>query len=276
MARLYGRTCTIVVDDLRVTGLRVTFKVSKSLKKEPNTLDLKVYNLSADTRSRMQRTGAKVLLVAGYVDNAAVIFAGDARRIDHAPDGADMVTSIDCGDGEQAYRFARFSKSFAPGAPISEVITAASKALGINAGNLSEQLAAGPYQKDSRAFAHGYTAHGRASAELDRLLTAYGLSWSIQDGALQVLRGAQPAQGSAVLLTSTTGLVGSPSFTTPEKPGAPVRLRFKALLQPTIRCGGVIDVRSLTVRGQFRVESLSYAGDTHGSDWFTEGEATPL
>lgn len=261
---------------MRVDGLRIAFSVKKSLAKEPNTAELKISNLAEATRAKLRRKGAPVILTAGYPDNAAIIFSGDARLVDHVREGADWITTITCGDGERAYQFARFSESFAPGTAIVDVCRQAAHALGLNVGNLEEALAAGDFRGGLHEYTHGYAAHGRASAELDKALRTLGLSWSVQDGAIQVLRGGAPAAGTAVLLTSDTGLIGSPQFGAGEKKGSAPILKARCLLQPQIRCGGQVEIRAGAVKGFFRVDRVTYAGDTHGGDWFTDLEGRPL
>lgn len=276
MAQLFGRTCTVLVDALRIEGLRVQFTIRKSLAKEPNTAEVKITNLAATSRAEIKRKGARVIVTAGYPENAAVIFTGDSRLGEHLRENTDWITRIQCGDGEQAYQFARLSESFAPGTPIVDVVRTIVGALGLNVGNVEEQLAAGDFRGGLAEFAHGYAAHGKAATELDRVLRSVGLTWSIQHGAIQVLRGGAPAKGTAVLLTPDTGLVGSPTFGTPDAKGASPILRARSLLQPQIRCGGAVEIRTEGVNGQFRVERLTHAGDTHGGDWYTDLEARPI
>lgn len=275
MAQLFRRTCVAVVDTLRVEGLRMSFRVQKTTKREPNTLELKIYNLSEQTRARLQGVGVPVILSAGYLGNAAVIFQGDSRTIDHLREGVEWITRIRCGDGERAYQWSHFSESFAPGTSVADVIRGAAKALGLNLGNLEDELGRGAFRGGLTQFAHGYTAHGKAGLELDKLLRTVGLSWSVQDGALQILRGSDPAPGRAVLLTPDTGLVGSPEHNAPDKKGKPPLIKFKSLLQPQIRCGGTVEIRSAAVKGQFRVESLDHSGDTASAEWYTGGEVQP-
>lgn len=276
MAQLFDRSCVAIVGDLRVTGLRMAFKVKKTTKTEPNTCELRIYNLAEKTRSRLQSKAIPVVLSAGYQDNAAIIFQGDARTIDHVRDNADWITLVRCGDGERAYQWAHFSESFAPGTPVADVIRAAAQALGVNTGNLDAELAKGDFRGRLTEFAHGYTAHGKASQELDKLLRTCGFSWSVQDGALQLLRGDAAAPGRAVLLTPETGLVGSPEHNAPDKTNRPPRVKFRSLLQPSIRCGGAVELRAAGVKGQFRVEALEHGGDTHGGEWYTNAEGLSL
>jgi hypothetical protein len=275
MATLYKRTAKVVFPDLNLSfeGLRVSFKICKTLKKEPNTLDLKVYNMSERTRSALQRPKLKVILSAGYPSNSAVIFSGEARTVDPVRDGADWVTHIQCGDGEREYQFARVSESFGPGTQIADVIRTCAKSLGINLGNLEDVLAAGGFRGNLTQFAHGYTVHGKASVELDALLRSVGLAWSVQNGVLQVLKGGATSKGSAVLLTPETGMIGSPDHSNPDKKGKPPVLKVKSLLQPAIHCGGRVEIRADGVKGQFRCEKVEHEGDTHGAGWYTTLEA---
>jgi hypothetical protein len=55
MAQLFKRVCSVIVDGLKVEGLRVQFSVKKTLTKNPNTLDLKITNLSERRAARWPR-----------------------------------------------------------------------------------------------------------------------------------------------------------------------------------------------------------------------------
>lgn len=278
MSRIYKRSCVAIVDGVRVEGLRMSLTVKKTLKKEPNTCELKIWNLSKDTRGWIKSKGAPVILSAGYEGAASVIFSGDARTVNHLGERPEWVTVVRCGDGERAYQFAEVAHAFGPGTRIADAIRTTAKALGVGLGNLEQALASGAFRGNLTQFAHGYTTHGKAAAELDKLLRTVGLSWSIQNGRLQILGARSTAAGSAVLLSASTGLVGSPEFVIPEKKGSAPVLTFKAMLQPQIQCGGVVAIRSEAFPdgAQFRVETLTHKGDTHGTDWYTEGEGIPI
>lgn len=271
MSTLFKRVFSLRFDTFEVKNLRIGFHVKKSLSKEPNTAEIKLFNLNEDTRHKMQAKGTPFILSAGYEGSIGVIFSGKTRTVDHVRDGADWVTHIKSGDGETAYQFQRFSKSYGPGTSIRQVITECAAALALNPGNLQAALAQ-PLRGNVTQFVHGYTAHGNAIDILDRLLKSAGFTVSVQNGALQVLRGSQPVQAQAVLLTPATGLVGSPEHATPEKKGSAPRLKLESLLQPQIVCGGLVAVRAEQVNGTYRVENLEHVGDTHSSEWLTKME----
>jgi len=272
---LFGRRYTLNVGGVQITKLRVAFKVKKTLTKEPNTAEIRVFNLAESTRRKLQGKGVSTVLSAGYEGNEAVIFSGDSRFIDHTREGPNWITKIRCGDGERAYQFQRFNASFGPGTSIADVIQASANALGLNTGNLNDALAL-PFKGGRTVFRNGFSANGDAVDVLEKLLRGAGFSLSVQNGALQVLQGGAAVPTSAVLLSPDTGLVGSPEMGSPEKKGATPRVKAKALLQARIRCGGVVELRSENFKGQFRVETVEHTGDTDGAEWYTETELKPI
>lgn len=280
---LYDRKCVVLVgrpppDDfvqtvpeaLRIEGLRVSFKIEKDNKPQPNCAEVSITNLSEKSRSSLQAKGVRVILQAGYAGNFGQIFSGDVRYASHTREGANWVTKLQCGDGERAYQFARISESYKSGTTLGAIVTKTIEALQLDPGNAKEKLAS-----LSAQFVSGYTQHGKASTELTGLLEPIGFSWSIQDGRVELLGPTDTLKGEVVVLSPSSGLIGSPEHGTPSKKKSAGTVKLKALLQSTIRPGSRIVVDSATVKGTLRVERLVHAGDTHGQDWYTEMEAVP-
>lgn len=262
---------TLLPNAIEVENLRVAFKVSKSIGKEPNTAEVSITNLAGSTRSELQGKGHKLILEAGYEDTIARIFAGDVRTIDHTKAGADWTTKATCGDGERAYQWARISESFAGGTRIADVVKKCAEALGLEIGNAIAAVAGFPDQ-----FVNGYTAHGNAARELDRVLRPLGLAWSIQDGRLQVLKEAEANAGTAIELSKDSGLIGSPEFGSPSEKDKPAVLKVKSLLQPGLKPGDRFSLKSRAHSGFFKANKVEHSGDTAGGDWYTAIEAVPL
>lgn len=259
---------------VKITDLRVQFKVEKTITKEPNTCEIQVFNLAQRTRAQLQARGTRVILLAGYdkdMPDLPQVFSGDSRTIDHVRDGPDWTTKIQCGDGERNYRFALVNESFRPGAAVAAVLRKCIAQMAVDPGN-SEQKLAGIVDQ----YVSGYAAQGKASAEIDSILSGQGLEWSIQDGRMQVLAPGEVSPDSAVLINAQSGLIGSPEHGSPEALGGPGLLKVKCLLLPQVRPGRRIKVESLGVNGFFRVEKVSHTGDTHGGEWYTSCEARAL
>lgn len=276
----YGNISTKL---LTVEGLRAQFNVQKDLASGPNKAEIKITNISERTRSGLQEKGGKVLLFAGYESNQALIFRGDIRTIDHVREGPHWVTQIEAGDGERAYLNGFISESFAPGITIPNVIKVACKRLGLDISDVDASIKG----LAGKQFDNGYVAHGKASNTLDRVLGAFGWTWSIQDDKVQILAPDGSTQTRVVVLSSASGLVGSPVHVTPErrhsasttghartpaKPKAPY-LKFTALLSPEIRPGHLVEIQSEEIHGVYRVRKVRHEGDTAGKHWYTHGEA---
>lgn len=277
MSRLFNRAVRIVAGTLEITGLRVQFRIKKTLSKEPNECELTIYNLNSEHRRELETKGMRVAVEAGYVGNTAQIFVGDVRFTEHVRTGPDWLTKMQLGDGERAYRHARVSESFKAGNSLGSVFRKVADSLGVDstkAQSIVDSL--------GRQFTQGASIFGKASTELDNLLKGSGLEWSIQDGELQVQTTTGTTDAPLIVLNSTTGLIGSPTYGTADfvKPenarSKPKTLQMKSLLQPGIRAGGRVRLDSEAVKADFKVQTLTHTGDTHGGDFYTEIEGIPL
>ncbi len=276
---LFGRRYTLTVGTTQIKGepgkgLRIAFKVHASLEKDPNTAEIRIFNLSPDNRAKLQGKGVPIILAAGYDTTEATIFSGDSRFITHESEGPTWVTKIQSGDGERIFAFARMSKSYAAGVSPGVVLRDAVAATSLKPGNMEAALAEAP-RGGLASYARGYVAHGRAIDVVEAVSKSIGFSMSVQNGVLQFLRkGAAP--GQAVLLNKKTGLIGSPAYSNPEKKGEAPRLLVKALLQPTIVCGSQVSIESQSVKGAFRVQKLDHTGDSRSNEWYTSMEVKGL
>lgn len=268
MSRLFDRQCTLSVDDQTFEGFRVSFKVKKGLAKEPNTAEILISNLAEATRSKLQKKGARVILQAGYKDNTQVIFIGDLRSGTQVRQGATWISKLECGDGEEKFRRARISESFAAGVKAKDVIKRVAKTLVTDTGNLDDAVASVQGE-----FSAGYSAFGSSQRELDKLLRSQGLSYSIQDGRLQVLAPDASTQDSAIDLGPATGLIGSPEFASPTEKKKAGHVKLKSLLQGRFKPGVKVNLDSAALKGLVRLVRVEHSGDTAGGDWFSDLEA---
>lgn len=129
-----------------------------------------------------------------------------------------------------------------------------------------------------KGFVNGFVSHGPVTNQFSKISEAFGYRDSIQDGALLLLRDGKSDGKEAVLLTPSTGLIGVPVIgkeSQPEGGGRDV-LRLRALLNGDLTPGRALHVQSEKIDGWFRVETVTHVGDTHGNDWYSEVEATPL
>jgi hypothetical protein len=283
-SELFLRTCRLVVGTLDVSNFHIHFKIDKTLKPEPNKALVEIWNLSPEHQAQLSelapgkkvakkkgKTSAALLgkipvrLDAGYIGPGNdLLFLGDLRTVDTEVNGPDWVTSLTSGDGERAFRTARINKSFSPGVPVSKALEALVSALGVGRGNLSRVLSQLQLQGAARALVGGAVFSGPVARELTNFCRAADLEWSIQDGALQFVDLNTALADKAIVLTPETGLVGSPSV------DAAGVMACKSLIMPGLRPGRIAVLKSREIKGQFRIESVSYDGDNYEGDWLAE------
>jgi hypothetical protein len=271
-----------------IKDLRVQFQIEKSLDKEPNTANIEVTNLSGDSRSLVEGLSVQtkggtpvfqqptLFLNCGYgVKDVTLknIFQGDIARVTHKRIGTDITTMIEAGDGEVAYNGTSLDKSFSPGTKFDVVLGEVARAMGLSLGQVAG------IKPDQ--FLQGLSLSGPARMQLQNLMTRQGLSWSIQNGKLQILPPDTGTAETAILINSQTGLIGSPFKTKvvnqsllKKKDGkeAESGVNVQSLLNPDITPGRIIKLESQLVSGVFFVKKLKHIGDTHGTNWYTEME----
>ena len=294
MSELFRRAWDIRVGTVQIAGegagegaeratLDCAFEVELSTAREPNTAAVKIWNLSPSHRQALERTETLALrIAAGYVDSISILFDGDVRvaqsrrrveahrsaqsrlgRLVTLADVVDVITEIEAEDGGRAYRDARVQQSFAAGTPVVSVLRAAVEALGIGEGNLAE-IAADPTMSGVGTYSEGTVLSGQAYREVDRIVRSIGLTWSIQAGVLQLRSGREPLQVTAVRLTPSTGLIGSPAA------DADGYITALSLLHPGLYPGRPVVLESREISGSFAVRRVRYVGDTAGADWQAE------
>ncbi len=278
MSELFGRQVVLQVGDLQVRNLRIAFSVVRSTKEEPNTATISIYNMKEETRARLAKEpGLQVYLSAGYESGGGLLFAGQTRKggVGSVKQGPDWVTKLECGDGAGAYSTANASVSLAKGSSAKDVVLALVKALKVEPGNVEAALAKGNFRQGLTSYPSGYAFRGKASVGLSQVLASLGLQWSVQDGKLQVLRPAETTEGQALLLSPSSGLIGSPEYATPDKKGGAPTLRARSLLRAELRPGLRVVIRSREIDGAFKCLKVTHAGDTHGTgdgSWSSDGD----
>jgi hypothetical protein len=265
------------VQALVISDLRVTFKVERDDKPEPNKSEIAVYNLGPASRAALEGKGTPVVLLAGYASGISQCFSGTTRIVESEKQGTDWVTRIRCGDGERAYTTVRINESMKPGASVKDFTGKLVQAIAKDPGNVLDVAS-----KFTRTYVSGYAAHGLAAAELSEVMAAEGYSWSLQDGRFEALKPTGFTKDAGPLFTPNTGLIGTPTLGTPDAKGGPQVWKLKVLLEPRLRPGQRFEVeRTVSVNGQpvkkegFRANKVTHTGDTHGGgdSWSTEIEA---
>jgi hypothetical protein len=271
-SRIWIRKWNLVVGTLDLGELAMEFEVKKTLKPEPNTVSINVYNLNKNHQAFLAKpsrfgTTLPVRLEAGYEGpGVEQIYFGEVRAAWTTYEGeGDHVTHLEAGDGE-ASKKARVHVTVGAGAPPDQALRAIVKALqekGVKSGNVENAVRV-LKSRGKALFPSGGVISGNASREMDDFCRAAGLEWSIQDGALQILERGKATPDTALLLSAGTGLVGSTTVDTKGLVNATVKI------VPGLRPGRLVVFKTETLSGNYRIQETTYRGQTHGDDWVAE------
>ena len=269
-------------DGRDLSALDCSFIVDKSVKPtEPNTCQIKVYNLGPDTRQKL--SGARSLTVrleAGYAGATSQVYFGGARAAWSTREGPDFITHIESTDTIARPTAVKKVKKPPAGSatgsiyrtmgariPLDTALKTIAEALGVGEGNLTTALAGIPTTAPKQLNGGGMI--GNARQRMTDICRSAGLEWSIQDGQLQLVNvGHVLSTTKAILVSANTGMEGSPSV---DSQGA---VTVKTRLIPGLAPGVLVSIDSLFVQGGYRVEKCRYVGETRGTDWSCEFDAT--
>ena len=292
MAQLFGRRAVLTVGTVKIdTGtirevgagsLDFAFNVQKSLGRSANKAEINIWNLSKDHRSALSALRkVPVKLEAGYDDGTGegrvpLLFRGDLREVSHERDGPNIITTISGKDGGRAVKHATANLSFGKGAGIGEVMEGLVNALtssgngSVGRGNFDKVKSDLQFEGVANAFQGGASFIGNAWDEIVKVTQGAGKEVSIQSGKLQFTNRGAPAVNQSVLLSSSTGLIG-----TPQRSAKGV-IEAVALIIPGIFPGAKVTLDAENIQGVFRVIEASYAGDTAAESWFINVKAREI
>lgn len=271
---------------LDISNLRCTFQAQHYALNYPNTCQLTVYNLNAQTEKTVIYEGYRLAVWAGYANNPGQIFDGDIVMCTRSrQNGTDMALNILAMDGGQFYQFGYANFSLTKGQSARDVVkhVANTASTPVDIGYVSPAL-------DSLKFSKSFAAHGKASESLDDITKSINGTWFIEGGKLYVVAYSDsaaklPLGKQAVVLTPETGLLGNP-----QQQGQGVQAR--SLLNPAIQLYGLVNIPSVYITEQmvtigsysdgiskkwtldshdlYRVISVNHNGDTRGNAWYSD------
>lgn len=279
MGELFNREFSINLGGTRVASqtvdgrtnqlLSVSFKVESSLSSSPNTAEVEIRNLSETTRAKVSEKGLLTSIEAGYSGKSSEIFLGKLEAGKSVRDGVDWITTFQSSDGGQELRSKRINISYKK-ITLGGALEKVAGALGVGLGNVAEKIAAGNVRGALDQFSNGAVLSGPVKKELDRLTSTLGVKWSIQNGQLQLLGDDDAIEpGDAVVISSSTGMIGGPES------GEKGIVEVRSLLIPQLTPGRVVSLESEQITGFYRVEKVTYLGQTRGNDWYADLELKP-
>lgn len=257
--RQFGRQLRLEIGNatsgIAISNLRVAFEFQKSIDAKPNPGRIRVWNLNRDHMHQIL-TGQydRARLAVGYSE-LRTIFAGDIIKPRVKREGLDFIIDLECGDGDIDYQTARVATTLKAGATDTQIVAELAKTMTrTSKGAIDVPV--------TRALPRGKVLVGNTRDVLSRVATNNGADWSVQDGELIMLPAGKALPGESVLMSQETGMIGAPEATDNG-------LELACLLNPALRVGGVVTVRSILdyFDGDYKIVNLRSSGDILGGDW---------
>jgi hypothetical protein len=299
VAQQYLRKCSLIVGPasgaaLDFADFRVTFQVRRGDLQNPNSADIRIYNLADNTANKIHDEFTQVVLQAGYADSFGLIFRGTIKQVRKGRvDAKDSYVDITAADGDEAYNFSTMALTLAANTQPVEGLQGMIQSLTKGA------LAQAPSQLPTlpaNGRVRGRTYFGMTRDEMRDFARNYDFSWSFQDGRITLIPNTGYLPGTIPVISPRSGLIGVPEQT---QNGISMRV----LLNPNIKIGQLVKLDSsvnlfrfgLDLESQAQNAALTptglgalaqqiktnndglyyvmvaeHSGDTRGNEWYTD------
>lgn len=283
---LFGRSYTVTIGAPNQTGalqygtvgkspapIRVKFDIDKNSLGTSNKAKIELYNLSVQSRQSIKK-GFIVQVKAGYQGIMDTLFVGNVLTNGIGSDrkGPDIVTSIECGDGESSIVMARLDKSYPAGVTVLQILQDCASAMHLEDSFNPQGIGSGiVFLPENPVYNKGFNAKGAVSDTLTKVLKNLGLEWSVQDGNLNVIPKTGHNGQTAIVVSSKTGMIGVPSSNDQVT-------KFKSLLNPKLRPAALIklDSENTALNGFYKIRRSHFEGDSHENSWNVECECIQM
>ncbi len=290
-AQQYLRKVKLTVSGVSGSGLdlselRIKFAIKKTDTETPNTADIRIYNIQDSDAIRIRDEFKQVEFSAGYESNFGVVFQGNiVQAIIGRESATDTFVDLNCAEGDHAYNFAIVNGTLAKGSSFANQIQAAvdsMKPYGVTLGPVGELT--------TTKLPRGKSMYGAARKYLRNTAESLNKQWSIQGTKVTFVGDTTYLPGTAVVLNSSTGMIGTPQQTN-------TGVNVKSLLNPNIKVSGLIQIDeksiakfkldlaainaanarnvavpipdTLSADGTYYVLVMEHTGDTRGVEWYT-------
>lgn len=261
-----GGSLNINAGGANLHDLKISFNIAKGISSTQNDAEIRIWNLAESSRNALGKELDNIRLEAGYLPplgggNVGIILEAQIRDVEHRREGADIVTTLTCGEGDAAFRAATISKTYPAGTKVETVVEDIYTELekeGVTRGEWK-------FPENMQPFKRPYTVCGGCKREMDTLSRGKDFYWSVQNGTMEIIPG-DGFIGGVVLLSPQTGLVDTPTITDNG-------VKATALLNPEIRPNRRVRIESQTLEmnaenGEYRVSECIYTGDNRDGQAF--------
>lgn len=257
-------------------NLHVSFSIEKTDDTANNSASMKIWNLSDEHINMLSEDGVKVEIRAGYDENLATVYYGDVVEVIESLDDSDRLVEVELSEGAKDFQ-SYTSFSMQGMIPCSSVLGKFINEIG----SPSVVYSAGARELINNVkYGNGYSYVGRTKDGFSAVLTKCGLTWSMQNGVIQIYKLGESITTKAFLLTADTGLIETPKRIVLNAKGQVVSDAKKKkeagntkgyeityLMNGAIGINDLVYVRTRKIDGTYRVKNVQIDGDNFDGDW---------
>jgi len=255
-------------------ALHISFSLERTDSATLNTAKFQVWNLNKSQLNTLARTNCQIVLNAGYGERRPCIFKGTINNVITELDGADRLTDIEAIDGFAEVKDTFVSVGYRYRLSAKTLLDDTANKMGLPI--VYSKNAKSTAQKSF--FPHGYSYVGQAKNVLTAACKIAKLTWTIQNGTLQITKVGETITTIAQVLNKTTGLIGIPkkiynsAVAAGEDTGSTLQdslfgYEVVYLMNGAIGVNDLVKLESDVVTGLFRVYKLVIEGDNIEGDW---------
>ena len=237
--------------------IRIQFDSVKSVDAGLNSCRVRIYNLSKDKRKKLvkddtdTKTKLEFLLKAGY-NKIETLFKGFVLECFSEKSGADIVTTTVSMDGLVDAQGSYTSTTVKKGDAINVILKDMPNT---TRARISER----PVVNRAKVLVGNSLKLVENNLKDDE-------TYYIDEGKLYIIKQNEVVSDIIPLVNASTGLLNTPTKKKYE-------VTFNTLLNPTIRIGCQVKLESIyaeNLNGTYKVLTITYRGDSSGTDWSQE------
>ena len=267
-------------DSVAIRGLHIEadIKSASEAGSTSSSTTIRIFNMSPQTRAKVEKPNAYVVLQAGYGDNLGIIFKGNITSFQTVKEHPNVVTTLTCTDSDVTLRSAKVSYAWSPdfgtyGDVLKDIADKMKSGGGIAKGNIvTDKPNMTPLvAPDDVQLKGGLSFQGYLSQLLDKICDQFDYVWYITLNELYIhpkyytrfdtkftvnanlIKSARPAQDK-----------------TNDKPDIekPTSIVLETFLDNRFKVGSAISLEG-DYRGDYKVMEVSHKLSYEGNEWDT-------
>lgn len=243
--------------------LHINFSLQKSDLETQNTGRVTVWNLNKQHLATLDEKDCVLALRAGYGNRMSLIFAGIVSNATTTIDGADRKTEIEVVDNLVEIRDTYVTISYTGSVNWKTIMDDVANQMGV--------AVTYAYNATFADIPNGFSFVGQARDIMTKGCDCCGLTWSLQNGVMQVKKPGGTMSREVFVLSADSGLLGIPARVTEaasqESADPEIGWDVEYFLNGAINIDDYVKLESEKVTGYFRVYSIEMSGDNLSEDW---------